>query len=206
MDLFRYDSGGQRTYTTNGDNAYFSLDDTTLLARFNQDPTGDYSDWWSPGDQRWSPPGTPTVAQVQDAFGATGGFQELGTNELTALDIIGYTLAGATVITPTNPPASSDGPTLTLARNGAGQVTLSWPDDGGGWVLQESANMTPGSWTDAVTGSDNPAVLPATATRSFYRLAQPAPATAASARAARIGATTRTAYQLRTHVLRARQP
>jgi hypothetical protein len=53
-DLFRYTTNLVRTFTTTGDNAYFSPDGTNLLARYNMDPGGDYGDWWSvnylPGD------------------------------------------------------------------------------------------------------------------------------------------------------------
>ena len=203
VDLFRYDSNGQRTFTTNGDNAYFSLDGTTSLARFNQDPTGDYHDWWSAGGQLWSPPGTAPIAQVQDAFGATGGFQDLGSNELTVLDVIGYTLAGGTTITPPTTPA---GPTLSLVSDEEGQITLSWPDAGGGFVLQESADLTTGSWAAAATGSANPAVIPATAARNFYRLYKPGSAAAAPAKTAPVDSATTTSPRIKRHVLRARQP
>jgi len=81
-DLFRYTSTGSRTYTTNGDNAYFSIDGTTDLARFNQNPAGDYGDWWTAGSH------TP---QVQDAF-ITAGATPDPQVELTALDVIGYNL------------------------------------------------------------------------------------------------------------------
>ncbi len=88
-DLFRYDSSGARTYTTVGDNAYFSINGSTLLARFNQNAGpyfgGDYGDWWSPGSQ------TP---DVQDAFGTPGMTPNLSSAEFTALDVIGYTLTG----------------------------------------------------------------------------------------------------------------
>src|SRR6202034_3292031 len=47
MDLFRYTLTLDRTYTTNGDDAYFSVDGTNLWARFNQEYFGDYGDWWS---------------------------------------------------------------------------------------------------------------------------------------------------------------
>jgi len=82
-DLFRYDSGGGRNFTTSGDNAYFSIDGTTDLARFNQDGSGDYGDWWSAGGH------TP---KVQDAVGTPGAQPNLGV-ELTGLDVIGYDLA-----------------------------------------------------------------------------------------------------------------
>jgi PEP-CTERM motif-containing protein len=79
-DLFRYNSSGARNFTTSGDNAYFSIDGTHDLARFNQDSGGDYGDWWSTGAH------TP---QVQDAFGTPGAQPNLGV-EVTALDVIGY--------------------------------------------------------------------------------------------------------------------
>jgi hypothetical protein len=81
-DMFRYDSSGNRNYTTSGDNAYFSINGSTLLAQFNQNSGGDYGDWWSTGSH------TP---QVQDAFGTPGAAPDLGV-ELTALDVIGYDL------------------------------------------------------------------------------------------------------------------
>jgi len=85
-DLFRYGSGGGRNFTTSGDNAYFSIDGTNDLARFNQDSRGDYGDWWSAGNH------TP---QVQDAFATPGAHPTLsiGSPEVTALDVMGYDLA-----------------------------------------------------------------------------------------------------------------
>ncbi|MDB6020895.1 MAG: hypothetical protein JWQ04_752 [Pedosphaera sp.] len=84
-DLFRYSSTGARTYTTSGDDAYFSLDGVTLIARFNQTAGSDYGDWWTAGAH------TP---QVQDA-NATNGSTPDPKNELIALDAIGYNLLPA---------------------------------------------------------------------------------------------------------------
>ena len=81
-DLFRYTSAGSRTFTTSGDNAYFSIDGTTDLARFNQSSSGDYGDWWTAGAH------TP---QVQDAFLSPGAIPNPHV-ELIALDVIGYNL------------------------------------------------------------------------------------------------------------------
>ncbi len=92
-DLFRYTQGpgGSLTYTKSGDNAYFSIDGgQTDLARFNQDSTGDYGDWWSNNGAGNPGPNPPT--QVQDAFASPGTSPILGANELTALDVIGYNL------------------------------------------------------------------------------------------------------------------
>ena len=82
-DLFRYDQLYNRSFnTTLTSQAFFSIDGATQLARFNQDAGGDFGDWFSDGTQ--SP-------QVQDAFGTKGATPDLGV-ELTALDVIGYTL------------------------------------------------------------------------------------------------------------------
>jgi hypothetical protein len=81
-DLFRYDSSGALTFTTSGDDAYFSLDGTNLLVQFNQDDTGDYGDWWTAGAH------TP---RVQDAF-ATPAATPNPNVELVALDVMGYQL------------------------------------------------------------------------------------------------------------------
>jgi hypothetical protein len=83
QDLFRYSSTGARTYTTSGDDAYFSIDGTNLLVRCNQNPSsGDMGDWWVAGAH---------TARVQDAI-ATNGKTPNPNVELIALDVIGYTL------------------------------------------------------------------------------------------------------------------
>ncbi len=92
VDLFRYTLAGARTFTTAGDNAYFSLNGTTQLAQYNQDASGDYGDWWSINGGQ-----TP---RVQDAFATPGATPSLGV-ELTALDVIGFDVA-ATIPEPAN--------------------------------------------------------------------------------------------------------
>ena len=89
IDLFRYATNLSRTYTTNGDDAYFSVDGTNLLARFNMKSGGDYSDWYS-YSVTWAPPGQTPVSQVQDAFSGPGNAFDLGVNELTMLDVVGW--------------------------------------------------------------------------------------------------------------------
>ena len=85
IDLFRYTLAGARTHTTTGDDAYFSIDGTTQLTRFNQTAGGDYGDLWSIGAH------TP---QVQDAFGTAGATPNLGV-EIVMLDVVGYNLVSA---------------------------------------------------------------------------------------------------------------
>jgi hypothetical protein len=81
-DLFRYTSTGSRTFTTNFDNAYFSIDGANFPEQFNQNANYDHGDWWVAGTH------TP---QVQDAF-ATDGATPNPKTELIALDVIGYNL------------------------------------------------------------------------------------------------------------------
>ncbi len=85
-DLYRYDSDGNRSFTTSGDDAFFSIDGKTDLVQFNQNQNGDYGDWWSLGGQ------TP---RVQDAFADPLPDSPTLGIELTALDVIGYTLAAS---------------------------------------------------------------------------------------------------------------
>jgi len=84
MDLFRYSGNGVRSYTTSTSaTAYFSIDGgKTNLTNFNQAGGGsDYGDWLG-----------GSTPQVQDAFGTPGVNINLGVNELTALDVVGYNL------------------------------------------------------------------------------------------------------------------
>jgi hypothetical protein len=83
QDLFRYASTGGLTFTTSGDDAYFSIDGTNFLERFNQQSDGDYGDWWSCCGAH-----TP---RVQDAF-ATAGTTPNPNVELVGLDVLGYDL------------------------------------------------------------------------------------------------------------------
>ncbi len=83
LDLFRYDQAGSRSLTTAAAaEAYLSLDGTTRLTRFNQNAGGDFNDFF-----------TGTLPQVQDAFSTPGVQINLGVNEWTGLDVIGYSLA-----------------------------------------------------------------------------------------------------------------
>jgi len=64
-------------------------------------------------------------------------------------------------------------PTLTIAPAAPGQATISWTPPTPGFVLQESFALTPGSWTNSVSGATNPVVVPATPPKKFYRLLKP---------------------------------
>jgi PEP-CTERM motif len=86
-DLYRFQhSSTTRNYTTSGDNAWFSINGgTTSLVQFNQDGVGDYGDWH---------PGSGTT-RVQDAYATPGATETILTDggaEITALNVVGYSL------------------------------------------------------------------------------------------------------------------
>src|SRR5665213_880822 len=96
LDLFRYASNNTRSFTTSSSvNSYFSIDNgATNLVYFDQNSQGaDFADWGN---------GTPnatagnTPPQLQDSYGSPEGspatFVNLGINEATALDVIGYNI------------------------------------------------------------------------------------------------------------------
>lgn len=64
-------------------------------------------------------------------------------------------------------------PKLSIEATPPGFVTLSWTPDTPGWHLQESTLLTPGSWSNSASGSTNPAVIPITPDRKFFRLKNP---------------------------------
>jgi len=140
-DLFRYTTSGSRTYTTGGDNAYFSLDGVTDLARFNQNTDGysggDYGDWWSSGAR---------APQVQDAA-ITPGATPNPKVELTALDVIGYHLVPAPV--PVITSITLAGTNLVVhGMNGLAS---------GAYTVLTSTNLTlpRAQWTSVATNSLN---------------------------------------------------
>ncbi len=91
-DLFRYTGSGNgtRSFTTSGDNAYFSIDGTHNLVQFNsRGGSGDYGDWHS-----------SSAPRVQDAFATPGAHPSLtlSSPEVVALDAIGYNLQNPSAV------------------------------------------------------------------------------------------------------------
>lgn len=127
-DLYRYDQTGARSFTTSATaQAYFSIDGTTDLARFNQTSnstnSGDFGDWYS-----FQVAHTP---QVQDAYGTPGVILNLDSAEKTALDVIGYTMLS------------------NLTWNPTGTTSGTPPDGAGTWTTASGANWWNGA-TNAV--------------------------------------------------------
>ncbi len=93
LDLFRYGSAGVRSYTTAlGPDPYFSINGgNTNLIYFNQTGSNgsDFADW---GNGITGAGYGNTPPNVQDAYGSPGTAPSLGSNELTALDVVGWDL------------------------------------------------------------------------------------------------------------------
>ena len=64
-------------------------------------------------------------------------------------------------------------PTLTIAPAGAGQATISWTPNTPGFVLQETVSLSPANWTNSLSGTTNPILVPAPLPAKFYRLFKP---------------------------------
>jgi hypothetical protein len=174
-DLFRYTSGGVRTYNIASpptfDDAWFSIDGTTRLVQFNQEAGADYGDWKS------KPPFVHTP-RVQDAFGTAGATPNLGV-ELTFLDVIGWDLV---IPAPT--------PTIQSVGRTGNTINFSWTSAvGHGYQVQYKTNLTQVGWLNlnspitaiSTTTSSSDTIGPGP--RRFYRIAlltsSPAPPTVA---------------------------
>jgi len=64
-------------------------------------------------------------------------------------------------------------PTLTITPAAPGFATISWIPATPGFVLQETARVSPASWTNSPSGAANPTTVPATLPAKFYRLFKP---------------------------------
>ncbi len=149
LDLYRFDQNGVRSFNTLlASQSYFSIDGTTRLARFNQDDSGDFHDWFSPGTQ---------IPRVQDAFATPSATPNMNV-ELIALDVIGYNLMI---------------PKLSIAPVVAGQAQISWSPNTPGFVLQECSSLTSLVWVNSATGTNNPVTVTDPAGAKFYRLIHP---------------------------------
>lgn len=64
-------------------------------------------------------------------------------------------------------------PLLTITSANPGQATVSWSPNTPGFVLQETWNLASANWTNSISGSTNPVVVPAVVPAKFYRLFKP---------------------------------
>jgi hypothetical protein len=90
-DLFRFASAGTRSFDPNGTGVFLSIDNgvTALKYFYNNVALGDVQDWAS-----------STPPDAFDAFAPPGYQLLLSTADITALDILGYNMPGATATAP----------------------------------------------------------------------------------------------------------
>jgi len=87
QDLFSWSSPGNRNISTSG-TRYFSINGgVNNIVNFNQDPDGDFGDWFSEQCPQTHP-------YVQNAFGCTGQYSDISATspEGINLDVVGYDL------------------------------------------------------------------------------------------------------------------
>ena len=61
-------------------------------------------------------------------------------------------------------------PKLSIAWASAGQVRISWTPAAAGFALQSKDTVASTNWVAAPSGTNNPAIVPASAAARFYRL------------------------------------
>lgn len=66
-----------------------------------------------------------------------------------------------------------DGPQITITPAAPGFANIAWLPATPGFVLQESLTIDPTSWADAPSGTNNPALVPATLPVKYYRVFKP---------------------------------
>lgn len=64
-------------------------------------------------------------------------------------------------------------PTLTIVPATPGNATISWSPYTPGYILQQTALLSPSNWTNSPSGATNPIVVPIGSPAGFYRLFKP---------------------------------
>jgi hypothetical protein len=86
---------------------------------------------------------------------------DLGTNEFTMLDVIGWTLFGNVPQAPV--------PAISVARTGK-KLSLSWPTNVAGYIVEERTNLDSGSWGSLAGVTKSPVSITISNVQEFYRL------------------------------------
>jgi hypothetical protein len=64
-------------------------------------------------------------------------------------------------------------PTLTIVPAAPGSATISWTPNTPGYILQQTAVLSPSNWTNSPSGSTNPVTISVSSPAGFYRLFKP---------------------------------
>lgn len=68
-----------------------------------------------------------------------------------------------------------EAPVLSITAAAPGQVRISWTPPTPGFTLQATDSLAPTNWGAAPSGTNNPAMVPASAAARFYRLMKAGP-------------------------------
>ena len=63
-------------------------------------------------------------------------------------------------------------PLLSISRAAPGFAIISWTPTTPGFVLQETASLSPPNWTNSLSGATNPITVPTTGSMMYFRLKQ----------------------------------
>ncbi len=95
-------------------------------------------------------PDASTTPMTNGQYSVTGGFWALP----TAVQVTGA-------------------PMLMIVPAIPGNATISWSPNTAGYVLQQTAVLSPSNWTNSPSGATNPITVPAVTPTRFYRLFKP---------------------------------
>ncbi len=73
-------------------------------------------------------------------------------------------------------------PALLVEPAGPGLAKISWATKAPGYVLQETASLTPPAWFASPSGATNPGTVPTAGEMKYYRLFKPRSAPRAGSR------------------------
>ena len=111
--------------------------------------------------------GGTSTGGVYSVSGTIG--QHDASNDMTNAQ---YSVAGGFWALPTAIQVTG-APTLTIVPATPGNATISWTPNTSGFVLQQTATLSPSNWTNSPSGVTNPITVPASTPTRFYRLFKP---------------------------------
>jgi hypothetical protein len=65
---------------------------------------------------------------------------------------------------------AAESPRMQISQSASLGVVISWSPNSPACMLQQSGSLSPANWTNAPSGTNNPAVLPAAESTRFFRL------------------------------------
>lgn len=148
----------------------------TLRANFAVGYTMTASSSFAPGGSVTGSGGYATGSSVTLSASAADGYRFTGWTEngisVSGNSVFSFTCSASRTL------VAHFVPILEIHPGAPDEIQLSWPESAAGWTLEESPDLSAGSWTQssrAVTtvGGTNQVVIPTTEGRRFFRLREP---------------------------------